>query len=79
MKKHKQNKTKHQMSEIWLYSLPVPIRLFTVHCVKLFLAYKHIPALGHSSHLPDLTPCNVFPLAKVKYALKGRHFESIVL
>jgi transposase len=45
--------------------------------VRQFLAKKkQVPVLHHAPFSPDLAPCDFFLFPKLKYLLKGTHFQS---
>jgi hypothetical protein len=41
------------------------------------ISLKQVPVLHHAPYLPDLVPCDFFLFPKLKYSLKGIHFQSI--
>jgi len=45
--------------------------------VKKFLANRNVAVLHHSPYLPDLAPANYFLFPKLKFFLKGRHFQAV--
>ena len=42
-----------------------------------FLTKKGIPVVPHTPYSPDLSPCDFFLFPKLKFYLKGRHFEKV--
>ena len=45
--------------------------------VKKFLANSNVSVLHHPPYSPDLAPANYFLLPKLKFSLKGRHFQTV--
>ena len=42
-----------------------------------FLPKNGIPVVPQRPHSPDLSPCEFFLFRKLKFHLKGRHFETV--
>jgi transposase len=62
----------------------VPHTLTTEHMpshntavVKKFLANRNIAVLHHPPYRPDLAPTDYFLFPKLKFSLKGRHFQIV--
>jgi hypothetical protein len=49
----------------------------TAISVKEFLTKKGKPVVPQPPYSPDLSSCNFFPLPKLKFHLKGRHFGTV--
>ena len=47
------------------------------HSVKQFLVSKEITMLHHPPYLPNLAPCDFFLFPKLKWILKGTHFQGV--
>ena len=45
--------------------------------VKKFLANRNVAVLHHPPYLPDLAPADYFLFPKLKFSLKGRHFQIV--
>jgi hypothetical protein len=45
--------------------------------VKKFLENKNVAVLHHSPYLADLAPADYFLFPKLKFSLKGRHFQTV--
>ena len=45
--------------------------------VKKFLANRNFTALHHPPYSPDLAPADYFLFPKLKFSLKGRHFQTM--
>ena len=45
--------------------------------VKKFLANRNVAVLHHPPHSPDLAPADYFLFPKLKFSLKGRHFQTV--
>ena len=45
--------------------------------VKKFLANRNVAVLHHPPYSPDLTPADYFLFPKLKFSLKGRHFQTV--
>jgi len=45
--------------------------------VKKFLANRNVAVLHHPSYSPDLAPADYFLFSKLKFSLKGRHFQRV--
>jgi hypothetical protein len=57
------------------FFLPLPSHNAAI--VKQFLANRNVAALHHPPHSPDLAPADYFLLRKLKFPLKGRHFQTV--
>ena len=44
--------------------------------VKKFLANRNVAILHHPPYSPDLAPADYFLFPKLKFSLKGRHFQN---
>jgi len=44
--------------------------------VKKFLANRNVAVLHHPPYVPDLEPVNYFLFPKLKFSLKGWHFQT---
>jgi hypothetical protein len=49
----------------------------TAISVNKFFMKKGIPMVLQSPYSPDLSPCDLFLLQKLKFHLKGRHFGTV--
>ena len=65
---------KFQSSEWFLLHDNVPSHNATV---KKFLANRNVAVLHHPPYSPDLAPANYFLFPKLKFSLKGRHFQTV--
>jgi len=45
--------------------------------VKKFLANRNVAVLHHPPYSPDLAPIDYFLFPKLKFSLKGRHFQTV--
>jgi len=45
--------------------------------VKKFLANRNVAVLHHPPYSPDLAPAEHFLFPKLKFSLKGRHFQTV--
>ena len=45
--------------------------------VKKFLANRNVTVLHHPPYSPDLAPANYFLFPKLKFSLKGQHFQTV--
>ena len=45
--------------------------------VKKFLANRKVAVLHHPPYSPDLAPADYFLFPKLKFSLKGRHFQTV--
>ena len=45
--------------------------------MKKFLANRNVAVLHHPPYSPDLAPTDYFLFAKLKFSLKGRHFQTV--
>jgi hypothetical protein len=45
--------------------------------VKKFLANRNVAILHHPPHSPDRAPADYFLFPKLKFSLKGRHFQTL--
>jgi len=45
--------------------------------VKKFLANRNVAVLHHTPYSPDLAPADYFLFPKLKFSLKGRHFQTV--
>jgi len=45
--------------------------------VKELLANRNFTVLHHPPYSPDLAPANYFLFPKLKFSLKGRHFQTV--
>ena len=45
--------------------------------VKKFLANRNVAVLHHPPYSPDLAPAGYFLFPKLKFSLKGRHFQTV--
>ena len=45
--------------------------------VKKFLANRNVALLHHPLYSPYLTPADYFLFPKLKFSLKGRHFQTV--
>jgi len=45
--------------------------------VKKFLVNRNIAVLHHPTYSPDLAPADYFLFPKLKFSLKGRHFQTV--
>ena len=45
--------------------------------VKKFLANRNVAVLHHPPYSPDLAPADHFLFRKLKFFLKGRHFQTV--
>lgn len=45
--------------------------------VKKFLANRNVAVLHHPPYSPDLAPADYFLFPKLKFSLKGRHFQTV--
>ena len=45
--------------------------------VKKFLANRNVAVLHHPPYWPDLAPVDYFLFPKLKFSLKGRHFQTV--
>ena len=45
--------------------------------VKKFLAKRNVAVLHHPPYSPDLASANYFLFPKLKFSLKGRHFQAV--
>jgi len=66
-------KAKFQSSEWFLLHDNAPSHNF----VKKFLANRNVAVLHHPPNSPDLSPADYFLFPKLKFSLKGRHFQTV--
>ena len=45
--------------------------------VKKFLANRNVAVLHHPPHSSDLAPADYFRFSKLKFSLKGQHFQIV--
>ena len=45
--------------------------------IKTFLADRNVALLHHPPYSPDLAPGDYFLFSKLKFSLKGRHFQTV--
>jgi hypothetical protein len=45
--------------------------------VKMFLANRNVAVFHHPPYLPDLAPADYLLFPKLKFPLKGRHFQTL--
>jgi len=45
--------------------------------VKKFLANRNVAVLHHPPYSSDLAPADYFRFSKLKFSLKGRHFQTV--
>jgi len=66
---------KFQSSEWFL--LPDNMPSHNAAIVKKFLANRNVAVLHHPPYLPDLAPADYFLFPKLKFSLKGCHFQTV--
>ena len=66
---------KFQSSAWFLFHDNVPFH--NVAIVKNFLANRNVAVLHHLPYTPDLAPADYFLFPKLKFPLKGRHFQTV--
>jgi hypothetical protein len=49
----------------------------TALSIQEFLAKKNIPVLPHPPYSPDIARCDFYLFSKLKFKLKGHHFETM--
>jgi hypothetical protein len=47
-----------------------------IFCIE-FLAKRNVAVLHHPPYSPDLAPADYFLFPKLKFSLKGRHFQTV--
>jgi len=66
---------KFQSSEWFLFHDNAPS--YNAAIVKKFLANRNVAVLHHPPYSPDLAPANYFLFPKLKFSLKGWHFQTV--
>ncbi|UYV60920.1 K02A2.6-like [Cordylochernes scorpioides] len=49
----------------------------TAFIITNFLARSNTPVIPHPSYSPDLAPCDLFLLPRLKREMKGKHWETV--
>ena len=68
-------KAKFQSSEWFLLRDNVPSHNAAI--VKKFLANSNVAVFHHPPYSPDLAPADYVLFPKLKFSLKGRHFQTV--
>jgi len=66
--------TKSKSSEWFLFHDNAPSH--DAATVKKFQANRNVAVVHHPPYLPDLAPADYFLFPKIKFPLKGRHFQT---
>jgi len=66
---------KFQSSEWFLLQDNAPSHNAAI--VKKFLVNRNVAVLHHPPYSPDFAPADYFLFPKLKFSLKGRHFQTV--
>jgi len=76
LKRIRRVRTAKFQSSVW-FLLHNNVPSHNAAIVKKFLAHRNVAVLHHPPYSPDLAPADYFLYPKLKFTLKGWHFQTV--